>query len=323
MTPGKVRSSDGVLRGEDVASRVLDPVDDELLRRLRALTIRLRGARRPDPGRLQAHRTPPHATVAQEIQDFRPYRAGDDLRFADWASYLRLGTLLIRRYRQERAVCVHLLLDCSRSMAVPAPDRKFSFAATLTWLLAYVALTNESAVRIVPCSDPEWAARCSATIRPGRTGFASVRRYLASLEPQRTTDLGAAVAGYVARRDAHRGLVLLVSDFLLPLTAVDRALRTLRAAGHEVAAIHVVGAPERETPSEPGLYRLRDAETLRERLLWLSRAQLGRARQASAAHGDELDRLFRRHQVRHARAMTAEAPGAFLLHALPQLDFVR
>jgi hypothetical protein len=73
----------------------------------------------------------------------------------------------------------------------------------------------------------------------------------------------------------------------------------------------------------PGLYRLRDAETLRERLLWLSRAQLGRARQASAAHGDELDRLFRRHQVRHARAMTAEAPGAFLLHALPQLDFVR
>jgi uncharacterized protein (DUF58 family) len=301
----------------------LEPVDQDTLRRLHAVALRCRGGRRPDPGRARAHRLPPQSAVQAEIEDFRPYRPGDDLRFADWPSFARLGQLLIRRYREERSSHLHILLDCSRSMAVPAGDRKFAFAQNVAWLLAYLALHNETSVRLVPCAGRPAALGESPVMRPGRMGLVTAREFLSGLDPGGSTDLDLAVRRYLGRRDAHRGLVVLVSDLLLPPQRLDEALRALVGAGHEVAAIHVRGARECRVPGRAGVYRIRDAETGEERLAWLSRRE-ARGRLAAAARLDEsIDRILGRQRVRSVRADPAQAPGAFLLQALPRLDIVR
>jgi hypothetical protein len=50
-------------------------------------------------------------------------------------------------------------------------------------------------------------------------------------------------AARVVRRP---GLIVLVSDLLTDVAPVDRAVRGLRAAGHDVAALHIVDPAERE-----------------------------------------------------------------------------
>ena len=57
--------------------------------------------------------------------------AGDDLRHLDWNAYGRLDELLIKTFRAEREAPMHIFIDASASMAVPADDGKFAFALGL------------------------------------------------------------------------------------------------------------------------------------------------------------------------------------------------
>ena len=57
-----------------------------------------------------------------EPENFREYRAGDDLRFLDWNALARHDHLTVRTYRAERQVEMTVLIDASASMAHPAAD---------------------------------------------------------------------------------------------------------------------------------------------------------------------------------------------------------
>ncbi len=50
-------------------------------------------------------------------------------------------------------------------------------------------------------------------------------------------------AGRLMRRP---GLVVLVSDLLTDVEPVDRAIRAVRAAGHDVVALHILDPAERD-----------------------------------------------------------------------------
>src|SRR5215510_6013220 len=84
-----------------------------------------------------------------ELANHKAYAPGDDLRHLDWNAYGRLDQRLIKTFRAEREAPVHLLIDASASMAVPAADGKLAFAIGLAAGLAYVALRQTNPVRIV------------------------------------------------------------------------------------------------------------------------------------------------------------------------------
>src|SRR4029453_14143113 len=49
-----------------------------------------------------------------------------------------------------------------------------------------------------------------------------------------------------ARLINRRGLIVLISDLLMDLPEVERSLRGLRAAGHDITVLHMMDPAERE-----------------------------------------------------------------------------
>ncbi|MCL2349462.1 MAG: DUF58 domain-containing protein [Planctomycetaceae bacterium] len=73
-----------------------------------------------------------------EFMEHREYRPGDDLRRIDWNAYARNDRLALKLYRDEVNPHVDLLLDVSRSMALPG-TKKAEAAAALAGFFASAA----------------------------------------------------------------------------------------------------------------------------------------------------------------------------------------
>ncbi len=113
------------------------------------------------------------------------------------------------------------------------------------------------------------------------------------LPTARATARGAAaIADLTWHLPERRCLVLLVSDFLLPLTLLDTALR--RLARHDIAPV-VLHGPDPATMPRAGLLRLRDAEDGRTRLVLMRPGVHRRWLQSCATWRAALDGVFARH----------------------------
>ena len=73
-----------------------------------------------------------------EFMEHREYMAGDDLRRIDWNAYARNDRLALKLYRDEVNPHVDLLLDVSKSMALP-DTRKSEAACALAGFFASAA----------------------------------------------------------------------------------------------------------------------------------------------------------------------------------------
>ena len=71
-----------------------------------------------------------------ELQDFRRYQPGDDPRSIDWTIHARLRQLVVRVFRAEAHLRIHLLVDRSGSMSVGTPT-KLSCAARIAAEIAH------------------------------------------------------------------------------------------------------------------------------------------------------------------------------------------
>src|SRR5439155_1130393 len=89
---------------------------------LERLTLRVRRGMGDRPGDRRFPGRPEPAGI--ELEAYAAYVPGDDLRHLDWNAVGRLDALLVRRFTAERELVVHLLVDASASMAVPARDGK-------------------------------------------------------------------------------------------------------------------------------------------------------------------------------------------------------
>ena len=202
------------------------------------------------------HRSP-RKGFSVEFAEYRPYQPGDDLRYIDWRIVARSDRWVVKQYEEETNLRASIVLDVSRSMAwsgaaLGASDS--TAAATLTKLaygehlaaaIALLLLRQRDAVGLVRFDD-----QVRTAIRPAaRTG--QWRRLVAALD-----DPGAGRASSAplaleqsARLISRRGLVVLISDLLMDIPGVERAIRGLRAAGHDVTVLHVMDPAERDLPS--------------------------------------------------------------------------
>jgi len=189
-----------------------------------------------------------------EFADYRPYQAGDDLRFVDWKIAARSDRWVVRQYEEETNLRATIVLDVSRSMAwsgaqlralggaVPAARlTKLAYAEILTASLALLLLKQRDAVGLVRFDE-----RVRSSVPPrARTGH--WRRLLAAMHeggsglatsaPQALTQ--------AARLINRRGMIVLVSDLLMEPAEVERAMRGLRAQGHDITVLHIMDPAER------------------------------------------------------------------------------
>lgn len=231
-----------------------------------------------------------------EFQDRRVYAVGDDVRHLDWRAYARSDQLLVRQYREEVLPRLEILLDVSRSLAVE--PGKAQLALDVAALIARAAAADGFQVQVVRCGDgPDLvdAPRLAAE----DTTFDARAPWLASV----------AAATAVLRRGSMR---VVVSDFLFPHDPGD-LVRPLAAQGGGLALVQVLGASDREPPTQ-GALRLVDAEddTAHDLVIDARIAARYRARLARLSDGlrEECARCGARFALLAAPAAAEDVPRA-------------
>jgi uncharacterized protein (DUF58 family) len=172
------------------------------LRKLEALAL---VSRRRSASRERGERGSSGAGSGVAFSTHRAYAAGDDPRFVDWKLFARSERLYLKQFEEERDLSVHLLLDCSASMA-----SKLDYACALAGALGYLALVNLDQVSVQPYRELP-AARL-APLR-GKNRALVLLRYLSAQQAHGKTSLGAA-ARAVCVHAQRGGLALVLSDGL-------------------------------------------------------------------------------------------------------------
>ena len=308
-----------------------DPLDTlssetrEVLRRLELeVTHRLDGLLHGDHRGL----VPGHGS---ELGETRRYAPGDDVRRIDWNVTARLSEAHIRETIAERELQTWLLIDRSPRLAfgtAKAEKRELVLAAAA----AVGFLTNRDGNRLGALfADPSGATLIPP--RGSRQHFLRILHDIVTAPPpdgSGITDLAAA-ASRLAAVAKRRGLVVLISDFLVD-PGWELAARAL-AQRHEVLAVQVTDPRDFELP-DVGLVVLQDPATGAEREVATHKRHVREAFATAAAERqatleqelrlaridhlmlstdrawlDDLVRFVARRRQRHARGGVAGASG--------------
>lgn len=202
------------------------------------------------------------AGESMEFMDHREYQPGDDLRRLDWAAYGRSDKMIVKLYRQE--VCPHLdlVVDGSRSMALPHSEKSHA-----TWGLA--------AALCVAAGNAGQTHRAYLTGRgcrpiPGGTEMPARWQHL-SLDSDESPPESFERLPPAWRPHAVR---VILSD-LLWLAEPRELLTTL---GDRAAAVYVIQilASEDLSPTQQGNLRLVDSESDAAENLYLDATAVAR-----------------------------------------------
>ena len=195
------------------------------------------------------HRSP-RKGFSVEFAEHRPYQMGDDLRYVDWRMAARSDRWFVKQFEEETNLRSLLVLDVSPSMiwrGAPSRLTKIAYAERLTAALALLLLRQRDAVGLV-CFDEHVRDTLVPKARMTQWG-----RLVSALERLRNDEGAGAtqsVAGeallHAGRLMRRPGLVVLISDLLTDVEPVDRAIRAVRAAGHDVVALHILDPGERD-----------------------------------------------------------------------------
>lgn len=190
------------------------------------------------------HRSP-RKGFSVEFAEYRPYQPGDDLRYVDWRIVARSDRWVVKQFEEETNLRAALVLDVSRSMVWRgAPQRltKLAYAERLVAALSLLFLRQRDAVGLVRFDE---TVRTAIAPRARTTQW---RRIIAALDGPGAGRASNAAEGLAqaARMVRRPGMIILISDLLTELAPVDKAIRALSVAGHDITVLHVMDPAERD-----------------------------------------------------------------------------
>ncbi len=298
-------------------ARAFEP---DFLHKLDRLVLGIRRARTVRSGQRTLGRI---QGLGLEVENFKEYSPGDDLRFLDWNAMARLDDLLIRTYRAERQVEITAVVDASASMAFPERDDKLGFALALGASLAYIGMGDNDAARIAAFSAPRGRMKLESTsFRRRRESYLDFKPFVMRVKAGGETRLGAAVDELLRER-RPAGIVIVISDFLVSQTDYEDALSRLVAARHEVKVIHVMGEQESTGSYPPGLYFVRDAETGETRETVFGPELASACRRKIEDLSARLREFCRTYNIVYVEAFGARNLESVLSRELPRLGVIR
>lgn len=273
-------------------------IDPQALMSIRSLELRARAVVEGFWSGL--HRSPYHG-FSVEFTEYRPYAAGDDLRYLDWRVFARTDRYYIKKYEDETNLRCHLLTDQSRSMEFGTRGyTKARYAATLAATLGHFLDLQGDAVGLMTF-DAEIRQYLPARHRPGH-----LRQLMIALERPatgRSTNLTAPLERITALV-RKRGMVVIISDFLTPLDRLEKNLQAITACGHEVTVFQVLDPAELNLGLEQAAL-FEDVESGRTVYVDPTAARAGYT-QRLTAHCDALRATCRRLGVNHHLLSTAQ-----------------
>ncbi len=175
-----------------------------------------------------------------EFSQHRQYAVGDEIRQIDWQVFARNDRYFIKQFEEETNLHGIVALDTSGSMKFGLSTvSKLEYARRAAACLARLLLHQRDAVGAVILNDKR------PMFVPPKQNAAHLQAILSCLQsaiPEAGGSLGTQIRSHVPRL-RRRGLFVLFSDCFGDLDDLARALRSVRARGHDVVVMNVL-APE-------------------------------------------------------------------------------
>ena len=175
------------------------------------------------------------AGMGETFWQFRRYREGDAASAIDWRQSAKSQHLFVREREWEAAEAIWFWRDGSQGMrfaSAPGVDTKLDRASLLA--LALASLLVRGGERIAILGDRRGPAS-------GRVAVRRLARELLEVEPQNDALPTHAAIGKSAQ-------LIWLSDFLSPLTDIERAIRSLAGAGLTGHLVHIIDPAEQDFP---------------------------------------------------------------------------
>lgn len=290
-----------------------NPFDAQFFRRLQLLKIH---TRRSFLGSRQGTHVSLRRGHGLEFSDYRPYTYGDDFRYIDWGAFARTDRLYVRQFREEQDLNVICMLDTSGSMGQANAPGKFSMAKNIALGLGYIALTDGDAVRFSFLGQ-----KLSPAYRGARQ-FAKLVKECDSTVPQGVIDLGREIMATVSGVRLP-GKCFLVSDLMMPLGEIAKALGLLVGRNFEVTVIQVLSPQELRFSFPPGAYQLRDVETDEIVDVTFNTSSGREYAEALSNHVATIERICHQAEVRHVLVSSGDDFANLMFKRFPEVGLLR
>jgi len=200
-------------------------------------------ARKTAEGMLHGAHLSRRKGVSTEFDHHKQYMPGDPIKHVDWKVSARHDQYYIKRYIEDTALAVQLVVDNSASLkqtsgGVSVWRQTAHIAASLAYL---VVLQRDSIGMVLTNTDDTLWLPASST----QTQLVRILQALSSTPASAADALDVSLRATL-ERVSRRGIVAIVSDLMFDPKLVRRDIRKLQARGHEVMIFHVRD-PDAET----------------------------------------------------------------------------
>jgi len=295
------------------ARRLTDLLDPAFMNRLDSLDVL---SRKILQGKLHGERRSKRRGQSVEFADYRPYVAGDDLRFLDWNIYGRLEQLFLKLFLEEQDLTVHIVVDSSASMSLGEPSKEL-FIKKLTAALGYVSLVNNNRVTISFFAD---GVKGQLANMRGRNYLHKMAEYLLTTECDGPSDFDNSCRQLAAGRIGS-GVMIVLSDFLFK-DGYDSGLRRLIGNRYDLYAIQVLSAQEL-SPDLSGELKLIDIEDTDVAEITVSAALAKYYKRNVTAYCNELRSFCTRRGAVYVLANSADSVESLVLNYLRRIRLLR
>lgn len=267
--------------------------DEHFMRKLEYLAL----VSKRFSGQFKAERRNKKLGSGLEFADYRGYVVGDDFRYLDWKTYLRLDKLILRLYEEEEDLPIYMFIDCSQSMNYGSPP-KLNYAVRVSAALCYIGLANLDRVTVVA-----YAAGIEHQLSPqrGKGQIFRVFQFLSKIQVAGETNAQEAFKVFCTSK-RRRGLAVVISDFFDP-NGYEHGLNMLRYYRHDVFVVQVA-AHEDVDPSVRGQLELIDSETHASREIMVTGELLGAYKKEMVRFSQEIQHYCMKYQLGYVRTLT-------------------
>ncbi|MCR4315911.1 MAG: DUF58 domain-containing protein [Planctomycetes bacterium] len=225
------------------------------------------------------------ATFSEHLK----YTPGDDVRGIDFRVLARTDRFYVKKFEAETQRDSAVIVDVSGSMGYASKSSlpsKYEYAIYLSAALTYMMTLSRDPCGLMIASD---TVRRTIKPRTGLRQFALMLSELVRAKPEGASLLPALIenVGLVLR---HRGLAIIVSDFLMDLGSLSLCLARLAHRRYDVVAFQILDPAEIDFQVRDSVI-LRDLETGNEVYVDPRIAKKGYQREFDR-HQNELRKIF-------------------------------
>jgi uncharacterized protein (DUF58 family) len=190
------------------------------------------------------HKSPVFGHSIEFVQH-REYTTGDDIRHLDWKVWSKTDRFYIKQYEAETNLRCNLVVDVSESMHYGRGAlNKYEYGCTAGACLAYLLLRQQDAVGCLAFDDRV------RRIIPARSQMSHLDAIISCMDASRPRDktdiLG--VLRRVTESIPSRGLVVVISDFLVDREPLIKGLEMLTQRRHDILVFHILDEDEMTFP---------------------------------------------------------------------------